>query len=88
MPSAGFAYAPWKFGWRSLFLTNRRGAENTEKEKGDAFGWLRLRTLEILQVIAFFNEPQRRREHGGRREEAIAFTVAYRGYGMRAHRLT
>jgi len=28
--------------------------------------------VEILQAIAFFNEPQRRREHRGRREEAIA----------------
>jgi hypothetical protein len=40
--------------WRSLFLTNRRGAENTELEEGDAYGGLlyetlreRLRTVEI-----------------------------------------
>ncbi|MEH1850387.1 MAG: hypothetical protein V7L11_01575 [Nostoc sp.] len=36
--TAGFAYA---------FLTNHRGAENTEPEESD-------RTLEILQAIAFF----------------------------------
>ncbi|MEH1821044.1 MAG: hypothetical protein V7L31_18520 [Nostoc sp.] len=30
------------------------------------------RTLEILQAIALFNEPQRRREHRGKRERSHA----------------
>ncbi|MEH2297619.1 MAG: hypothetical protein V7K88_00720 [Nostoc sp.] len=33
---------------RSLFLTNHRGAEDTEEEKSDG-------TVEILQVIAYHN---------------------------------
>ncbi|MEH1777896.1 MAG: hypothetical protein V7L26_01840 [Nostoc sp.] len=44
----------------TLFLTNHRDAENTEEGESDAFGWLlyetlreRLRTMEILQAIAF-----------------------------------
>ncbi|MDZ8065314.1 MAG: hypothetical protein RMY64_06695 [Nostoc sp. DedQUE08] len=41
--------------WRSLFLTNRRGAENTESEGCD-------RTVEIWRSL-FYNEPQRHREH-------------------------
>ncbi|MEH2337632.1 hypothetical protein [Nostoc sp.] len=40
---------------RSLFLTNHRGAEDTESEKSDAFGGLRLRTVKILQAIAYHN---------------------------------
>ncbi|MEH2193210.1 MAG: hypothetical protein V7K98_11295 [Nostoc sp.] len=43
----------------------------------DAFGGLRLRTLEILQAIALFNEPQRRRGHRGRREAMSSAGFAY-----------
>ncbi|MEH1903846.1 MAG: hypothetical protein V7L04_21165 [Nostoc sp.] len=32
----------------------------------------RLRTLEIWQAIAFFNEPQRHKEHRGRRGDAFS----------------
>ncbi|MEI1376917.1 hypothetical protein PQG02_00775 [Nostoc sp. UHCC 0926] len=48
-------------------LTNHRGAEDTESEKSD-------HTVEILQAIAFFNEPQRRREHRGRRERSLFYS--------------
>ncbi|MEH1912542.1 MAG: hypothetical protein V7L05_15850 [Nostoc sp.] len=91
MPSAGFAYAHWRFCRRclrraspTLFLTNHRGAENTEQEESDAFGWLRLRTLEILQAIAFFNEPQRLR---GRRERCLRLASPTHNGNFAADRL-
>jgi|GEM_PF-3417708 len=65
MPSAGFAYARWSFeGDRSFQQT-------TEEEESDAFGGLRLRTVEIFQAIAIFNESQRRREYRGGRERCL-----------------
>ncbi|MEA5601769.1 hypothetical protein [Nostoc sp. UHCC 0252] len=59
-PTAGFsmrryanAYALWRFFRRSLFLTNHRGAENTEDEESD-------RTLGVFD-IAFFFRPKSQR---------------------------
>ncbi|MEH2217104.1 MAG: hypothetical protein V7K72_08330 [Nostoc sp.] len=46
---------------RSLFISRK----DAKEEESD-------RTLEILQAIALFNEPQRRREHRGRRERSHA----------------
>ncbi|MEH1886715.1 hypothetical protein [Nostoc sp.] len=47
---------------RSLFISRK----DAKEEESD-------RTLEILQAIALFNEPQRRREHRGRRERSHRF---------------
>ncbi|MBN3907066.1 MAG: hypothetical protein HWQ35_11035 [Nostoc sp. NMS1] len=43
---------------------------NAFSTRGFAKGWLRLRTIEILQAIALFNQPQRRRERRGKRERS------------------
>ncbi|MEH2055476.1 MAG: hypothetical protein V7K97_04735 [Nostoc sp.] len=64
------------------FFISRKGSK---EEESDAFGWLRLRTMEILQAMpsagfstrryanayAFFNEPQRHRGHRARRERCL-----------------
>ncbi|MEH1932422.1 MAG: hypothetical protein V7L14_01555 [Nostoc sp.] len=61
-------------GWLRLrFFISRKGSK---EEESDAYGGLRLRTMEILQAIALFNEPQRRRGYRARRERTLEILQA------------